>query len=306
MAMKLRDIKDVEKRRTFKAVMATIVEEDDKTIVEIPDDPPVAVTREDRKLFEQARSENLHGHEAPWRWVGSAVLTVLRFYDQEGLYVPLIERGAGAPSYPGHLTVGAGLAADEYEWLYPSLTGWRETTEELIGVAERSIFFPWMADDHLGGVNVELEKIAENNLEIVNRFCEADDMTPVEARCVPLKDAGDIEIRWRHFKSQLYGSIYLDPKHNAADFLMGAIMLELPCRRDDIRFLCGELGKHNRPYNEKVWLCPVERQADNTFSVGKAVAQFRSARPCMKGAGPTPEKFVPYVPYILSKLNLTD
>lgn len=125
-------LKDLMARDYF-VVGAHIQTTSEGTVVKIPDNPWVGISKEDRKdVFENPNSR--YAKDGLRRWVCAGTLNI--YLHNGKRYIGLAKKDSKAPAYPNQLSITGGLSNSLEECYYPILTAIRE------GIEETAIYLP--------------------------------------------------------------------------------------------------------------------------------------------------------------------
>jgi len=212
-------------------------------VVTIPDDPFVAINKQDRKVMEFTKGEF-------WRWSAGGLLITLRKRDGERISLVLL-RDKKAPTYAGHITANTGLGAGFKEALDPSLTMIREGLEELVIVIEgQGVVLP---------VFNNLETEVDINAVITNGASlrkETADLSLVECTASVLSLSGQqtVKVFWKgELQSTSSFLVAIDEGVNGIDCL-GAIEINVPVDLwSELEIFDGEVFGGGEPLDRDVY-----------------------------------------------------
>ena len=188
----------------------------DGIVVIIPDDPFVAINKQDRQVMEFTKG-------GFWRWPAGGLLITLRKRDGERISLVLL-RDKKAPTYAGHITANTGLGAGFEEALDPSLV-MREGLEELVIVIRgQGVVLPVFSNLE---TKVNINAIITNGASLRE---ETADLSLVEcaASILSLPGQQTVEVFWKgELQSTSSFLVAIDEGVNGIDCL-GAIEINVP------------------------------------------------------------------------------
>lgn len=215
--------------------------------VKIPQDPQVAITREQIK----ALSDPSYGNGYRWAAGGIAPLLVTN----QGTYLVAFYRDKGAMSYPDTLTIPTGMSANEQEFLDPYQTMLREGFEEvLISVSGQRLVGPRsrgisnvINSDALMQHSLKLSKFFWPNCSSIE-WQQADVMTtPHDFR---------VHVDWDDKKRSFSSLVTIHQATNGID-LVKIVRWVVPYNIKDILIADGEEKPDGSMLNRTVYLIPI-------------------------------------------------
>ncbi|MCK5491259.1 MAG: hypothetical protein KAI67_05455 [Candidatus Pacebacteria bacterium] len=210
-------LKAYEERNSFALVAVRMEEETDKIIITIPDDPLVAINKEDRRVMEFTRNNF-------YRAAAGGLLIILEKKDGEKIATTIL-RDNKAPTYPNHLTSCTGLSACFEEVLNPELVTVREGLEELVfKISGTRIVLP-VFDDSMSEINIRAIIKDGASLRPATEECP---LVECQASIFELPGQKTTEVYWKgKLRSKFSSIIVIDEGVNGIDCL-GAIKIKVP------------------------------------------------------------------------------
>ena len=239
----LSELEAYRKRTAFALFGVEMREEANGIVVIIPDDPLVAINKEDRKVMEFTKGEF-------WRWSAGGLLVTLEKKDGERISLVLL-RDKKAPTYAGHITACTGLGADFEEALDPSLVMMREGLEELVIVIKgQGIVFPIFNNMV---TKTAIDAIIKNGASLREETANLP-LIKCTASILSLAGRQTIEVFWKgELQSTSSSLIAIDEGVNGIDCL-GAIRIKVPVDSwDELEIFDGEVFGGGELLNRDVY-----------------------------------------------------
>ena len=261
-------LKAYQDRNSFALVAVNLEKELNKIIITIPEDPLVAINKEDRRAMEFTKGNF-------YRAAAGGLLVVLEKNDGER-YAIVILRDKKAPTYPFHLTACTGLSACLEEVLNPELVRAREGLEELVfKISGKRIVLP-VFENLIPEINIRAIIKDGASLRIETAECP---LVECQASIFEIPGQKTTEVYWKgELQSKFSSIIVIDEGVNGIDCL-GAIKIKIPIDKwEELEIFDGEVAGGRNLLDRDIYAYNTEGEIVAGWKSGKIFTPPKGTR----------------------------
>jgi hypothetical protein len=262
---RLEEIRAIQERRSFMlSPIEKIHDSSGRFEVILEDNPQVAFNKESRRIFEL-------GIKNKWRWSAGGAGLSIKLQDGRMALLSLL-RDYGAPTYPGHLTLGTGLSCDLDEWLNPFRL-FRETAEEFVIKTTNGILYPNFEGNPFPNLNFRAIANDSSSLRDETRKQPLIPASTYFVSSLPEQKTVSVVYKNKIYTSDLKGLVLLDPGVNGIDIL-SVVVMEVDAKDwRSLRIFDGEVVGGGNVLNRDVIALELDPQ---TMKPGQIIGAWKS------------------------------
>ncbi|MBU3925435.1 hypothetical protein KJ854_05920 [Patescibacteria group bacterium] len=259
----VKKIDALRKRKSIYLVsLQELIENKNKVIIKIPDDPEVAFNKVTRNILEKVRTE--------WRWPAGGAAIIIKA-NGEAFLLSLL-RDKGAPTYGGHTTLSTGLGGCEEDLENPLQIG-REAIEEIIIATPRGVIVPTF-DIKPFGESIDIKSIVKIGADL-RPETQSLPLIEASARIVRLSGEKEVRIVWKNKTSVCKGLVVVDKGVRGIDILQIAEIDLGNANLEDLKIFDGEIVGGN-PLNRDLIVYKLDKKT--LTPTGKIVGRYSSGK----------------------------